>query len=169
MDAHEVQNDYAIRGRDLRQLYAGFGRLPLNDGAIWSLSLASSTMPENHVGYEAWITSVADADCHGERLAGWAKDLARCMATVRPLLGKRRRLLVASYEPAWGDQAALDGLSVALYGTGAVPGHVTRSDGFGCHRDAYKRVRDLIAGVVVMQMAQYESALAWAVSVQRRA
>ena len=169
MDALAVQADYAIRGRDIRQLYAGFGRIPLSDGAIWSLSLAQSAMPENHVGYQAWITHVADADCHAERLAEWVKSLARCMATVRPLIGKRRRLLVNSYETTWGDQAALDGLQMALYGPERVPGHVTRADEFGCHRDAYRRIRDLLAGVVVMQMQQYESALAWAVGVQRRA
>lgn len=167
MDA--AQHSYDIRGRDLRQLYAGFGRLPLNDGAIWSLSLAQSTMPAEHIGYEAWITYVADVDCHGERLASWVKALARCMATVKPLLGKRRRLLVNSYETAWGDQAALDGLSLALYGPAHVPGHVSRADEFGCHRDAYRRIRDLIAGCVLMQLAQYEDALGWAVAVQRRA
>lgn len=167
MDA--AQHSYDIRGRDLRQLYAGFGRLPLNDGAIWSLSLAQSTMPVEHIGYEAWITYVADVDCHGERLASWVKALARCMATVKPLLGKRRRLLVNSYETAWGDQAALDGLSLALYGPAHVRGHVQRADEFGCHRDAYKRIRDLIAGCVLMQLAQYEDALGWAVAVQRRA
>lgn len=169
MDALAVQADYTIKGRDLRQLFAGFGRLPLNDSAIWSLSLASSTMPAEHIGYEAWITMVADADCHAERLGDWVKALARCMATARPLLGKRRRVLVASYETAWGDQAALDGLTMALYGPAHVRGHVLRAEEFGCHRDAYRRIRDLIAGVVLMQMAQYEDALSWAVSVQRRA
>ena len=63
-------------------------------------------MPANHIGFEAWITYVADADCHGHKLRDWVVGLARCMATVRPLLGKRRRLLVTKYEPAWGDQAA---------------------------------------------------------------
>jgi hypothetical protein len=169
MDALQIQADYQLRGRDLRQLYAGFGRIPLNDTAIWSLSLATSTLPPGHIGYAAWITFVADVDCHGEDLAQWVKDLARCMATVKPLLGKRRRLLVASYESHWGEQAALDGLAMALYGPAKVMGHVCRAEQFGCHRDAYRRVRDLIAGVVLLQIAQYEDALGWAVAVQRRA
>ena len=162
-----AEHSYDIRGRDLRQLYAGFGRLPLNDGAVWALSLASSTLPPNHIGFAAWITYVADVDCHGERLAQWVKDLARAMATCAPLLGKRRRQLVTSYETRWGDQAALDGLTLALYGPTKVKGHVERSDEFGCHRDAYKRIRDLIAGAVLLQLAQYEDALGWAVKVQR--
>lgn len=164
MEAHS----YDIRGRDLRQLYAGWGRLPLSDGAIWSLSLAQSTMPAGHIGFEAWITYVADADAHGEKLAAWVKDLARCMATVRPLLGKRRRLLVTSYERTWGDQAALDGLSLALYGPQFVPATLARSQEFGCSREAYKRIRELVAGCVLMQVMQYEDALAWAVRLQRK-
>ena len=57
----------------------------------------------------------------------------------------------------------------ALYGPTKVAGHVQRADEFGCHRDAYKRIRDLIAGAVLLQLMQYEDALSWAVSVQRRA
>lgn len=163
------QGDYDIRGSDIRQLYAGFGRIPLSDSAIWSLSLAQSAMPANSIGFEAWITYVADADCHGERLAEWVKGLAAAMAGMKPLLGKRRRALVLSYAPEWGNQAALDGLSLALWGDKAVPGYDARADQFGCRWQAYKRIRDLVRAVVTMQMLQFESALAWAVRLQRRA
>ena len=166
--AEVVTGDYDIRGRDLRQLYAAFGRLPLSDESVWALSLAQSTMPANHIGFAAWITYVADVDCYGEMLRDWVIGLARCMATVKPLLGRRRRLLVASYEPAWGDQAALDGLTVALYGRAHVTGATVRAAEFGCHRDAYRRIRDLIAGSVLLQAAQYEDALGWAARIQRR-
>lgn len=165
MDAHS----YDIRGRDLRQLYAGFSRLPLSDEAVWSLSLAQSTLPPEHIGYAAWITFVADTNCFAERLRDWVIGLARCMATVKPLLGRRRRLLVNSYEPTWGDQAALDGLSLALYGPKHVAGATARAQEFNCGRDAYRRIRDLIAGAVLMQLWQYEDALGWAVRLQRRA
>lgn len=171
MDAREVsKGDWQIKGRDLRQLFAGFGRIPLNDSAIWSLSLAQSTMPNNHVGYQAWITMVADTDCHGEHLADWVKSLARALATLRPLMGRKRRdVLVKSYRQDWGDQAALDGLQIALYGANKVEGYDARANAFGCRWQAYKRIRDLVAGVVTMQMAQYESALSWAVRLQRMA
>lgn len=171
MEAREVsKGDWDIRGADIRQLFAAFGRIPLNDSAIWSLSLASSTMPPNHIGYQAWITMVADSDCHGESLADWVKSLARALATLRPVMGRKRRdVLVKSYRPEWGDQAALDGLQIALYGPGKVESYDARANAFGCRWQAYKRIRDLVAGVVTMQMAQYESALAWAVGLQRRA
>ena len=167
MEAHEY-GDYTIRGRDLRQLYAAFGRRPLTDGAVWALSLADSTLMPGHIGYKAWITYVADIDCHGEELAEWARGLADCFATVKPLLTKRRRLLVASYDPRWGQQAGLDGLTLALYGASAVTPVQARATAFGCDRDAYRRIRDLVAGAALVQVAQFEDALGWAVGVQRR-
>ena len=163
----EVQGDYQVRGRDLRQLYAPFCRRPLGDQAIWCLSLASSTLPDNHIGYQAWITDTADTDCHMAELAAWCKSLAETAATLKPLLGKRRRLIVESYRKDWGDQAAIDGLVLALRGKGAVPSPEARAEQFNCHRDPYRRIRSIVAGCVILQMAQYEDALGWAVRVQR--
>lgn len=171
MDAQKIETgDYDLRGSDIRQLYAGFGRIPLSDSAIWSLCLAQSTMPANHIGYEAWITYVADADCHAEHMADWVKSLAGAMAEIKPLLsGRRRELLVRSYRKDWGDQAALDGLAIALCGEKSVASYDARAEQFGCRWQAYKRIRELVRGVVTMQMLQFESALAWAVRLQRRA
>lgn len=167
--AVEVQADYTVRGRDLRQLYAAFCRRPLGDDAIWCLSLASSTLPEHHIGYEAWITDTADTDCHIPQLLRWCKDLAATAATLKPLLGlrQRRRLLVENYRKDWGDQAATDGLWLALKGKDSIPSAIDRAEQFGIHRDPYKRIRGLVAGCVVLQMTQYEEALQWAVKVQR--
>ena len=119
--------------------------MPLTDGAIWALSLADSTLLPGHIGYKAWITYVADVDCHWEELAEWAKGLALAMSQVRPLLSKRRRLLVTRYDRKWGDQAALDGLHIALYGIGSVNPVQTRSLAFECDRDAYRRIRDPVS------------------------
>jgi len=163
----EIQGDYQVKGRDLRQLYAPFCRRPLGDQAIWCLSLASSTLPDKHIGYQAWITDTADTDCHAAELSAWCKSLAETAATLKPLLGKRRRLLVESYRKDWGDQAALDGLSLALRGKSSVPTLDSRAEQFGCRWQAYGRIRGLVAGCVVLQMTQYESALEWAVKVQK--
>jgi hypothetical protein len=166
-EAPPLVADYQVKGRDLRQLYAPFCRRPLGDQAIWCLSLASSTLPDNHIGYQAWITDTADTDCHLAELREWCKGLAATAATLKPLLGKRRRLLVESYRQDWGDQAALDGLLLALKGKDAVPSLDSRADQFKCRWQAYGKIRGLVAGCVLMQMAQYEDALAWAVKVQR--
>ena len=163
----DAVGDYQVKGRDLRQLYAPFCRRPLGDDAIWCLSLATSTLPENHIGYQAWITDTADTDCHMGELAEWCKGLAATAATLKPLLGKRRRLLVESYRKDWGDQAAIDGLVLALRGREAVPTLDARSEQFGCRWQAYGRIRSIVAGCVILQMTQYESALEWAVKVQK--
>ena len=165
--AVDVVADYTVRGRDLRQLYAPFCRRPLGDQAIWCLSLASSTLPEHHIGFEAWITDTADTDCHIPKLSAWCKSLAETAATLKPLLGKRRRLLVESYRKDWGDQAALDGLVLALRGKGSVPTLESRAAEFGCVLRAYGRIRGIVAGCVVLLMTQYESALEWAVRIQK--
>lgn len=163
----EVQADYQVKGRDLRQAYAAFCRRPLGDRAIWCLSLASSTLPDNHIGYEAWITEVSGADCHADTLRRWCVDLAEAAATLKPKLGERRRQLVECYRPDWGATAALDGLQMALCGLQSVPSYDSRADHYRIRWQAYKRIRDLVAGCVILQMAQYEDALAWAVRTQR--
>lgn len=169
VEAVQIQGDYQLKGRDLRQLYASFCRRPLGDQAIWCLSLASSTLPEHHIGYQAWITDTADTDCHLAELSAWCKSLAATAATLKPLLGlrRRRRLMVENYRRDWGDQAALDGLVLALRGKGSVPTAEARAESFGVHRDPYKRIRGMVAGCVILQMSQFESALKWAVGVQR--
>lgn len=163
--------DYDIRGADLRQLYAGFCRRTLSDSAIWSLSLAQSVIDEslpNHMGYKAWITYVADVDCYNADIAGWAIGLGAAMADTRPLLRKRRKVLVPSYKPEWGRAASRDGVQMALCGIKSAPPLAHRAEEFGINREPFQRVRDLVAGVLVLQMGQFEDALGWAVRLQRR-
>lgn len=168
MDAQDI-GCYDIRGRDLRQLYAGWGRMPISDEGIWCLSMATATLPENHIGFAAWITDVAGTNRYGPELMNWCRSLAETAATLKPLVNARRRLLVESYEKSWGDRAALDGLTLVFYGKGSVMGLRARAEQFGCRWEAYKKIRNLVAGAVVLQMQQYEDALKWAVRIQRNA
>lgn len=162
MDAQEVTPDYDVRGRDLRQYYAGFGRRVLPDSAVWNLSMASSVLPDGHPGYMAWITTVADANCFCLDLQRWAIGLGGTIAGMKPKLGKRRREFVRSYKPEWGDRASLDGLMFALWGKSAVPSTRERAEQLGCDREAYARLRDFVAGAILLAMWQYEDALRWA-------
>lgn len=169
MEAQEV-GDYDVRGRDLRQYYAGFGRLPLSDSAIWSLSLADSTLPDNHIGSAAWLAYIAEADCGLLELQDWAIGLGRCLATMKPLLNKRHRLIVEDWREDWGAQASLDGMTLAVmpaHKHAAVPSLRSRAEEFGIGRRPYQRIRNLVHGAVIMQMAQFEDALCWAVRIQR--
>ncbi len=149
----------------MRQAFAGFSRVPMNDAAIWSLSQASAALPRHHIGYEAWITEIAGADTHMSRIVKWAKRLAWCAACLKPRLGVRRRKMIEGYRQDWGDQAALDGVQLALTGQCASAG--TQSEHFGIHRDGYRRLRNFVAGAIVLQSSQFESELAIAVRMNR--
>jgi hypothetical protein len=155
-------SDWDIRGQDLRSYYAAFGRRAMPDGAIYTLAVAESALPDGHIGYQAWMTDVAGVPFFAPSLKAWCVSLARTAATLRPLLGKRRVTLVKSWREDWGQQAARDGLCVALFGADSVPGLEARAVQYDCRWQAYKRVRDIVAGCVLRQMQEFEDALGWA-------
>lgn len=167
--AIEVQGDWDIRGTDLRSYYAGFTRRALPDGAIWRLSLASSVLPTGHPGYMAWLTMVSGTERFCVELQRWAIGLGETVAAMKPKLRRRARTFVSSYEPEWGQQASLDGLCMALWGEAALPAVSARADEYGCDRDAYKRIRDFVAGALILAAWQYEDSLRWAHKVARDA
>lgn len=152
---------FDIKGPDVAQLFAAFGRRPLPDALIWSLSLAESCMPENSVGFRVWITKVAGVDVHRDHLLKWAKELSEALGEIKPRTKLYRRKLFADYSATWGHQAATDGINLALFGT--YPPTSVQAAEYGCDPTTYKRMRNLIAGFAAMQAAQYEDALNWAV------
>lgn len=164
--AQEV-GDYDLRGPDLRTAFAGFCRRPTSDAANWALCQASRHLPEHHVGYELWMTDVAGADVYILGLMHWAKRLAWAAACLKPRMGVRRRRMIEGYRRDWGNQAALDGLELGLMGRCASAN--ARADQFGIHRDGYRRLRNFVAGVVVLQSGQFEAELALAVRAERNA
>jgi len=153
--------DFDIHNLDLAQYFAPFGRRPMPDRAIWLLSLASSCLPDNSVGAEVWLSRVAGVNVHDKMLREWARGLATTFGTVTPKLGKRRRLLFTNYSDTWGHAAADDGMALVV--DGRCPSLRSRAEAFGCHRDMYKKMRNLVGGCALMQAEQYESALAWSV------
>lgn len=161
--------DYDLRGGDLRSYYAGFTRRSMPDGAIWRLSLASSCLPEGHPGYMAWLTVASGSDRFRPKLHDWAMGLAATVAVMKPRLKARRRTYVASYDHAWGRQAAADGLNLALYGGKHVPSLREQAEVLGCDREAYGRIRAFVAGAILLAISQYEDALKWAHRVARDA
>jgi len=161
--------DYDLRGVDLQTYYASFGRRAMSDGAIWALAKAEMELPDHHIGFKAWITCVAGVESYCPELQRWAVGLAATIARMKPRLKKNARRFVDSYRPAWGRQAAIDGLMMAVFGPATVPSLRARGDELGCDRESYQRLRDFIAGAVVAQMHEYQAELEWAVKVERRA
>lgn len=166
-EAINVQADYDIKSQDLRQYYASFTRRALPEGAIWRLSLASSCLPSGHPGYMTWMTMVAGTDRFVVELQDWAVGLGATIAQMKPRLRKRSRVYVSSYDHSWGKQASLDGLCIALFGVDKVPAVLARADEFKCDRDAYQRIRDFVAGALLLAQWQYEDSLRWAHKVAR--
>lgn len=158
-----------IKSQDLRQYYAGFTRRALPEGALWRLSLAQSCLPENHPGFMAWITTVAGTDRFCVPLQDWAVGLGATIAKMKPRLKQRRREFVPSYHHEWGRQAAIDGLTLALFGEAQTPSIRERAEAFGCDRDSYARIRAFVAGAIILACSQYEDALRWAHRVARDA
>jgi len=165
----EAVGDWDVRGQDLRTYYAGFTRRALPDGALWRLSLASSCLPERHPGYKVWLTMVSGTERFCVELQSWSVGLGATVARMKPRLNLRAREFVSSYDHAWGRQASLDGLKMALFGEENIESLRSRSDEFDCDREAYQRIRDFVAGAIVMAAWQYEDALRWAHRVARDA
>ena len=149
--------DWDVRGQDLDTYYASFGRRALPDGAIWRLSMASSSLPERHVGYQAWLTTVAGVRDFVPELQQWAVGLGATVARMKP----RGRKFVVEYDHAWGKQASLDGLKMGLFGNESVPGIRARADDFGCSWRSYQRIRDFVAASLALAIWQYRDALVW--------
>lgn len=161
--------DWDLKAPDIRQYYAGYARRALPEGALWRLSLATSCLPDHHPGFMAWITLVSGTDRFGEKLADWAVGLGETIARMKPKLKLRRRTFVASYDPAWGKQAALDGLIVALFGEAQATPINERAKQYGCDWHAYARLRAFVAGAILLSTSQFEDALVWTHKVARDA
>lgn len=166
-EAIEVQADYSIKGADLRSYYASFTRRALPEGALWRLSLASSCLPDGHPGYMVWLTMVAGTERFVVPLQDWAVGLGATVAKMKPRLRKRAREYVSSYDHEWGKQASIDGLCMAIFGEGQLTSLRDRAEQFNCDREAYQRIRNFVAGALLLASWQYEDSLRWAHRVAR--
>jgi hypothetical protein len=152
---------------DLRGYYAAFGRRQLPDAAHYTAAVACSTLPDSHVGYELWITWVADVPFFQRELTEWAEGLGELAATLKPRIGERRRTYVESYRADWGRQASRDGLRMAILGPNFVLGLETRATQLGCRWQAYKKIRNFVYCAAALQMGQFEGQLLWATRLKR--
>ena len=163
-----MSNDFDIRGKDLRQHFAIFGRKTLPDNLQSVLQLAKSTMPDNHIGDKLWLTQVSGCVVYADHIKDWSREFAHAIATCKPYRGKynKNTWLVASYKRDWGDWSALDGIVIAT-GFGERISARARAKQFKVNRDAYVKVRNLVAGALLQQSAEFEEALGWSSWVHR--
>jgi hypothetical protein len=162
MDPSTDVGCYDTRGRDLRTYYAGFTRRPMPDEAIIALSWAGSVFPDAHPGYMAWLTTVTQTDMFAARLTNWAVALGRTIAGAR-IRRARTRVYCEAWAPEWGRRAAIDGVILALFGRGHIPGAAVRAEEFGIARETYSKIRDFVGGSLILATNQYEDSLQWVV------
>lgn len=166
----EVRGDWDVRGSDVDQQFARFGRAALGDGEIWALSLATLVMPAGSPGCAGYLYRVAGAEGCWPEILCWGLNLGRAIggARYRAKGGRNRRAYVESYdEPRWGLLAVSDGLRIATLGPREVPAIGTRANMIGCGPQAYGRVRDFVGGALAMCIAEYRCALEWALGMRR--
>jgi len=164
--AQIVSGDYDNKAFDLQSYYGGFSRRALPEDALLRLSRASAQLPREHIGYKAWIYAVGGAERSTYRdVAVWCMALGRTIARMKPRLRFRSRRYVPSYEQKWGKWACLDAMSLALHGK--CPSLRERARQFGCDREAYARIRNFVAGALLLAMQQYEAELRTVFALER--
>lgn len=157
-----VSGDWDLRGIDLETRYAKFSRETLSDEDVWALAMAKLVLPASSVGDKLFLTRVSDCRGYRAELSEWALMVARSIAKARFKHpgGQRRRAYCEGYREDWGTQAALDGLSLALYGN--CPEITVRAEFFGVHKETYRKIRDFVGGGAVDLMTEFRYALEWA-------
>lgn len=159
--------DYDVRGRDIDQLFASFGRRTLGDREIWALSLASMVTPDACPGYEAYLTVVAGVDLFTPELERWGMDVARGFASAgyKGKGRKYRRTYVEGYKDEWGRYAVRD--AVEWFVTGKCVGGKARGHELSVGENQYRKIRDLVRGCFDIAFAEYKLALVWALGKRR--
>lgn len=165
MEAEDYIGNWDSIGEDLTRRYAKFTSRTLTDDEVLWLSLASKVMPAGCPGAMLFLTSASQADCYFADIREWGTMVAEGIAKSKYKGGhgrKNRRTYVEGYDIRWGRQAALDGLAVAMFGLGVAPSLHDRAAEFQVRQEAYKRIRDFVAGAALAAIIEFRWALLWA-------
>lgn len=155
-------SDWTVRGQDLDQRFAKFGRTHLTDGEVWALSLASIVCPESELAYKLYLTSRAGVVYWAEDIRAWSADAAESLLEVRRQTANgKTRAFIETDSVAWVRRAGIDGAAIAMFGD-VVPSLGERSREFGIARQTYAKVREFVAGTISQHIDEYRHALAWA-------
>lgn len=156
--------DWLVRGQDLDQRYAKFGRSPLSDQEVWNLCKARIVCDgDSRIAMMLYLTSRSETHVFAEAVRDWAAmvGIGIAGAMVKPPGAKRRRRY-SELDPAMARQAALDGGVMAMFGAGAVPTLWERRQQFGVDEYAYRKIRDFVWGVAATLLANFAFALEYA-------
>jgi hypothetical protein len=141
--AHLANVYEAVSVPDVDQRVAAYWWGAYDPDVAWWLSMCSKIAPES-VSPSLYVAHVAEDLSHKRDVKDWGYiEAARC-ASKPPQGAVRQRASVEGYSPAWGHQAARDGISIALWGhlVEYIPGINHRARRYGCGSQAYQRIRD---------------------------
>jgi len=169
MSAELHAGDWDLRGRDLDTQFARFGLRALNDHEICALSIASMVTPSGSPGAAAYLTYVAQVPGYLDELRAWGGMVASGVASAayKGRYGKRRRAYVEGYQESWGRIAVSDAMAMVFIGRGACPGLNERAALLGIGVQGFQRIRDFVAGALMVTIDEYRMALSWAYGMRR--
>ena len=164
-------NDYDLRDHDLKakflpqylaQRVAIFARKNFGIDEHSLVQLATEFTKERygdgHVGDKLYICKVAGADKYIPHLQTWAVEFGEAISSCTLENKYYRKALIHSYKPTWGVQASLDGLAIVLDGK-AQETPRARAGALGCDNKVYKKLRNYVAGALLVQYDQFQAEL----------
>jgi len=157
--------DWGIKGQDLDQRYAKFGRSLLTDQEVWNLSKAHLVCDGDPIiACKLFLTSRSETAVYASDVYAWACMVGEGIATAmyKPKGAQRRRRYSEIESEMVRHQAALDGVVMAMFGKYAVPTLFERREEFAVDERSYRKIRDFVGGVAATLIANYSFALEYA-------
>lgn len=127
---------------DADQRTAAFWWGARDDEVAWALAICRMVAPDP-IAQKLYIAHAAQDIRHARDIKDWGYRVAVEFAGSVGS-GQRKRSQVEGYRPDWGQQAARDGLALALWPhlRDDIPGIGKRCEMFKCGKQAFQRVRD---------------------------
>lgn len=165
----EELEEYPREPLDTDTIFAKFTRVTLSDYEVCSLSLASMVSNSHVPAAGIYLTYVSHCDCFVSDIKEFCLGVARQLADgkYKARDGKYRRSYVEGYKESWGKTAVADAMTIAFLGKEHCPGEIERCVSLGVGRQAYRRIRDFLAGLLKIVIDDYRMALEWAMGKRR--
>ena len=146
------------------QIFAKFGRRTLSDFEVCTLSMASMVCNRDVPFDGIYLTYVSQCDGYVSEVKDFCLGVAAQLASgkYKGKNGKRSRLYIEKYSESWGTHAVADAMTMVFIGVGQCPGENERAALLGVGHQAYRRVRDFIAGMLQICITEYRLAVEWA-------
>lgn len=159
MDATEGQGSptdthcFDVKGIGLDAAFIG----ALSDTALSATMMTREDFDSRFPGWELYRTVVAGDEIFLPKLRAYAVGMARAVSRARKI-NRHPVVREGLRHNVWIRQAGLDALYIAIHGK--VPMNSSdRAEGFGIPANVYKRLRDSVAGGMIIGLEKYRQML----------